>query len=129
MPGLDQPTDPPAKVAAGERPGRLTLTSAGDSGTDVLAEFAVGDLVAGDRERRRHRIRFSWTTRGESYSDDVTGLDLTAAGKILYRRGLRFYVVHTDRDDYLRLGVVINPVTPRRIAGRLMRKLRQRRAR
>ena len=129
MPGLDRPTDPPAAVNAGGRPGRLTLTPASGGGTDVRAEFAVGDLVAGERERRRHRIRFSWTTQGESYSDDVTGLNLTAAGKILHRRGLRFYVVHTDCDDYLRLGVVINPVTPRRIAGRLMRKLRQRRAR
>jgi hypothetical protein len=37
--------------------------------------------------------------------------------------------VHTDCDDNLRLGVVINPITPRRIAGRLARELRQRRAR
>jgi hypothetical protein len=129
MPGLEAPTEPPAEIVAGDRPGRLTLTAGAAAGTDVRAEFAVHDLVGGVRKRRRLRVQFSWTTKGNTYTDQVTGLDLTAAGRILYRRGLRFYVVHTDCDSNLRLGVVINPITPRRIAGHIVRKLRQRRAR
>jgi len=121
VPALDQAT-----VTAGDRPGRLTLTPADGAATDVRAEFAVADLAGTERKGRRLRVRFSWTTQGRPYTDDVTGLDVAAAGRILYRRGLRFYVVHTDCDDNLRLDVVVIPVTPRGIAGRVLRMLRPR---
>ena len=124
MPGLDA-----ASVTAGGKPAALTITPAPAGGTNVRAEFALDDLAAGVQTRKRQRVRFSWTARDEPHSDNVTGLDLTAAGRTIHRRGLRFYLVHTDRDDNLCLGVVINPVTPRRIARHLVRKLRQRRAR
>jgi glycosyltransferase involved in cell wall biosynthesis len=124
MPGLEQ-----AAASAGDRPGQVTQTPAADGGTDMRAEFAVRELVGTVRRRRRLRIRFAWTTQGTPYTDDITGLDLTGAERIIYRRGLRFYGVHTDCDDNLRLGVVIIPITPRRIAGRLVRALRPRRAR
>jgi hypothetical protein len=85
----------------------------------VRAEFAVPGLVGTVRRGRRLRIRFAWTTLVP-----YTGLARTGAGRIICRRG--FYVVHTDCDDSLRLGVVITPITPRRIAGRLVRTLRLR---
>ena len=116
-------------VSAGDRPGAVTVTAAPDGGTDIRAEFAVGDLVGHERKRKRLRVRFTWTARDEVYDDRVIALDLTGARRVVCRRGLRFYVVHTDRDGKLGLGVVINPVTPRRIAGLLARKLRLRRAR
>jgi glycosyltransferase involved in cell wall biosynthesis len=128
MPGLDQPMDPPARVDAGGCPGRLTLIPGAGSGTDVLAEFAVDDLVANARRRRRRLIRFSWTTLGRPYADYVTGLDVTAAGRTVHRLGLRFYVLHVQRGSHLRLGVVINPVNARRIAGRVVHEWRHRRA-
>jgi hypothetical protein len=116
------------EVYAGDVPGRLVVTPSA-SGTGLHAEFALADLIAAVDRRRRRRITFRWSTQGEPYTDDVTGLDLTGAGRVVYRRGLRFYVVHTDCDGSLRLGVVINPVTPRRVAGRLLSLLRLRRAR
>jgi glycosyltransferase involved in cell wall biosynthesis len=122
MPRLDD-----AGAIAGNRRGTLTQIAAADGGSDIRAEFPLAELIGHRRRRHRLRIRFSWTTDGSPYTDDVTGLDLTGAGRILYRRGLRFYVVHTDCDDNLRLGVVITPITPRRIAGRLAREMRQRR--
>jgi glycosyltransferase involved in cell wall biosynthesis len=128
MPGLDQPTDPPARVDAGGCPSRLTLSPGAESGTDVVAEFAVDDLIVNAQRRRRRRIRFTWTTLGRPYEDYITGLDLTAAGRIVYRSGLRFYVLHTKYDRKLRLRVVINPVNARRIAGRVAHEWRHRRA-
>ena len=122
MPGLSGQMD------AGGCPGRLTFTPGAESGTDVVAEFAVDDLVANARRRRRRRIRFTWTTLGRSYTEYLTGLDLTAAGRIVYRRGLRFYVLHTKYDRDFRLRVVINPVNVRRIAGRVAHEWRYRRA-
>jgi hypothetical protein len=124
---LPDPRD--AAATAGDRPGALTLTPASGGGTDVSAKFAIGDLVGRERGRKRLRVEFSWTTGGERCTEKVTGLDLTGAGRVVYRRGLRFYVVYPDCDGKLRLGVVINPVTPRRIAGLLLRKLRLRSAR
>ncbi|HEY7274174.1 MAG TPA: glycosyltransferase [Actinoplanes sp.] len=128
MPGLDRPTDPPARVDAGGCPGYLTLTPGAESGTDAVAEFTVDDLIVNAQRRRRRRIRFTWTTLGRPYADYITGLDLTAAGRIVYRRGLRFYVLHTKYDRNLRLRVVINPVNARRIAGRVAHEWRHRRA-
>ena len=124
MPGLGWP----AHVDAGGCPGRLTFNKGAESGTDVVAEFAVDDLVANARRRRRRRIRFTWTTQGRSYTQYLTGLDLTAAGRIVYRRGLRFYVLHVKYDRDFRLRVVINPVNARRIAGRVAHEWRYRRA-
>jgi poly(ribitol-phosphate) beta-N-acetylglucosaminyltransferase len=123
MPGLGEN----ARVDAGGCPGRLTFTSAGP-GTDVVAEFPVDDLVANARRRRRRRIRFTWTTLGRSYTEYLTGLDLTAAGRIVYRHGLRFFVLHVKYDRDFRLRVVINPVNARRIAGRVAHEWRYRRA-
>jgi hypothetical protein len=125
MPGLDDSIE----VTAGDRFGDVALTAAGVDGTDIRATFPVAALAGREPRRKRLRIRFAWTTAGEPYSDDVTGLDTTGAGRILYRRGLRFYVVHTDCDANLRLAVVVNPITLRMFAGRLARKVRPRRAR
>jgi poly(ribitol-phosphate) beta-N-acetylglucosaminyltransferase len=115
-------------VAAGDRTGTHTATAAADGGTDIRADFSVDDLVDHVSRRRRLRLEFSSIANGEQYSQRVTGLGRTGAGRIIYRRGLRFYVIHTDCDARQRLSVVINPVTPRRIAGLLLRKLRLRRA-
>lgn len=124
LPGLE-----PAQVTAGDRPGTLTVLAGPSGGTDIRAEFAVRDLVGQERTRRRLGVHLDWTAGGEPHRDSIAGLDLPGVSRVIYRRGLRFYVVHTNCDAHLRLGVVINPVTPRRIAGLLLRKLRLRRAR
>lgn len=127
LPNLRRDDEPAPRVLAGDRVAAHIKSGNDDGGgTDVLAEFTVDDLVAGERRKKRRKVRFIWTTLGESHSLPVTALDLTAARRILHRRGLRFYLVGTDLDQDTRLRVVVNPVTPRRIAGRLVRQLRKR---
>jgi glycosyltransferase involved in cell wall biosynthesis len=118
-----------ASVSAGAVTGRLTQTPVGAGGYQLTAEFPLDELVGGVRHRRRSRIRVGWTVGGCPDTDDVLGLEPTGAKRRVFRRGLLFYVVHTDCDDNLRLGVVITPITPRRIAGRLRRALQSRRSR
>jgi glycosyltransferase involved in cell wall biosynthesis len=128
LPDLNRGDDPAPRVFVGDRAAVRTDSRTDDrAGTAVLAEVAIDDLVAGQRRKRKPRVKFTWTTLGEGYSHPVTAVDLTAAGRILHRRGLRFYLVGTYVDGEHRLGVVINPVTPRRVAGRLARALRLKR--
>ena len=129
MPVADAPDDLPATVTAGDHPGRLTVTPAADGGADLLAEFLLDELVAGERRRAHRYVRLTWTVRDQAYTQGVNRPELAAAGRVVVRRGLRCYLVHLDRDDRSRLAVVINPLTPRNIAGRLRREMRVRRGR
>jgi hypothetical protein len=128
LPNLRRADEPTPRVLAGDRVAAYIESGNDDGGgTGVLAEFTVDGLVAGERHNRRRKVRFIWTTLGESHSLPVTALDLTAAPRILHRRGLRFYQVGTDLDQDTQLRVVVYPITPRRIAGRLKRRLRRKR--
>jgi hypothetical protein len=128
LPNLTGAGDPPPRVFVGNRAAARTDSSNNDAGgTAVRAEIAVDDLVAGLRRKRKPKVKFTWTTRGEGYSQPVTADDVTAAGRILHRRGPRFYLVGTYLDRSKNLGVVLNPITPRRVAGRLARALRLKR--
>ncbi|OJF09473.1 glycosyltransferase family 2 protein [Couchioplanes caeruleus] len=117
----------PPRVSAGDRPAALTEVVPADGGTRVLGYLAVDDIVAGQtKPRQRRRVRFTWTMQGESSSRPVTAFDLSAARRILHRRGLRLHLVGVELDEKARLHVVSTTVTPRRIAGRLARWLRLR---
>ena len=129
MPVEDRPVEPTATVAAGDRRGRLVVTPAAGGGADLRAEFALDDLLAGETRRAHRPIRLTWTVGDTSHTAGVSRPDLAAAGRVVRRRGLRFYLVHLDGNPRSRLAVVINPLTPRNIAGRLARGLRTRGAR
>ncbi len=115
-------------VTAGSVAAALTQSPADGGGCVLTAEFPVAELIR-RRSRRRSRLRVGWSDGGCPDTDDVLGLDRPGTGRRIFRRGLLFYVVHIDCDDNLRLGVVITPITPRRIAGRVRRALRSRRRR
>ena len=129
LPNLNSGDGPAPQVTAGDLPATLTESANDDDGgTRVLGYLTVDDIIAGQTKRRqRRRVRFSWTTRGESYSLPVTAFDLSRATRILHRRGLRFHLVGAELDEKARLHVVSTTVTPRRIAGRLARRLRPKR--
>ncbi|GAA3336047.1 hypothetical protein GCM10020358_06730 [Amorphoplanes nipponensis] len=129
LPNLHRGDEPAPQVSAGDCPAALTESANDtDGGTRVLGYLAVDDLVAGQRKpRQRRRVRFTWSTRGESHSLPVTAFDLSSAARILHRRGLRFHLVGAELDENARLHVVSTIVTPRRIAGRLARRLRPKR--
>jgi hypothetical protein len=118
-----------AKVTAGDVVAHTTLTPAGENGTDVRAEFPLAGLVDPAHGRRRGRICYSWSPAVDPDPYEVTAVDLTAAGRIIYRRGLRFYAVHTDRDDSLRLSVLVRTVDARTVARKIVRTLRRLRSR
>ena len=128
LPNLRLDGEPTPRVLAGNRAAAV-IESGNDTegGTKVLAEFTLDDLVAGESRTRRRKVHFIWTTLGESHSLPVTAVDLSAARRTVHRRGLRFYLVGTGLDADKRLRVVVIPVTPRRIAGRLVRPLRRKR--
>ena len=129
LPNLNRGDDPPPRVFAGDRPAARTESGNDDQGgTGVLGYLVVDDLVAGQRKSRvRRRVKFTWSTLGETYSLPVTAFDLSGVPRILHRRGLRFYLVGADLDEDTRLRVVTNLVTPRRVAGRVARRLRLKR--
>ena len=128
LPNLRREDEPAPRVLAGDKVAAYIESGNNDAGgTGVLAEFAVDDLVEGEHRSKRHKVRFIWTTLGESHGLPVTTDTLTNAPRILHRRGLRFYLVGPVLDKDKQLRVVVNPLTPRRIAGRLVRPLRRKR--
>ena len=128
LPNLRRDGEPAPRVMAGDRVAAYIESGNDDGGgTGVLAEFTVDDLIAGEHKKRMRKVAFIWTTLGETHSLPVTAADLTNARRTLHRRGLRFYLVGADLDRESRLRIVVNPVTPRRIAGRLTRRLRRKR--
>ena len=129
LPNLNSAGEPPPRVFAGDLPAVRTESGNDDEGgTGVLGYLLVDDLVAGQtKKRKRRRVKFTWSTLGETYSMPVTALDVTALPRIIHRRGLRFYRVGADLDKDSQLNVVTTLVPPRRIAGRLLRRLRLKR--
>lgn len=124
LPDLGRGDGPAPQLSAGDRPAALTECAGGT----VLGYLAIDDIVAGQsKQRQRRLVRFSWSDLGESCSLPVTAFDLSAAARILHRRGLRFHLVSAELDEKARLHVVSTIVTPRRIAGRLARRLRPKR--
>ena len=147
--------DGPAQVVPGRSPdGRRTLVftwrrrRAGSVGADesaprllvgdrpaitelhddrVRAEMPLVDLVAGERRRRRTRLHFVGSAAGETFTYDVTAREAGPPRRLLYRRGLVYYLISAAPDRRGRLGVTVLPITPRRVARRLLTKLLPRR--
>lgn len=129
LPNLNPGAGAPPRVLAGDQPAAHTEAGNDDKGgTAILGYLVVDEIIAGQRKPRHSRtVKFSWTTLGETYSVPVTAFDLSAAPRILHRRGLRFHLVGVELDEKTKLRVVSTFVTPRRIAGRLVHRLRRKR--
>jgi poly(ribitol-phosphate) beta-N-acetylglucosaminyltransferase len=114
--------EPMPRLLVGDRPAETRI-----DGDRVRADVRFADLVAGER-RRRTRMHYVGSVGGETFSYHVTATDVSRARRLLHRRGLVFYLISAVLDEAGRLGVVVLPITPRRVAGRLRRKLSRGRA-
>jgi glycosyltransferase involved in cell wall biosynthesis len=116
-------------VTVGDEPTTLSVAPevnpAGWQGTLIRAELPQASLTARTRKAALP-VRFSVTALGETYTTDVTGTNSVRAPRLMHRHGLRFCTVSTGYDRKKHLVVRVNPVGPRRIAGRLLRVLRRR---
>ncbi|GAA3902662.1 glycosyltransferase family 2 protein [Actinoplanes auranticolor] len=113
------------RVALGRRQAEPVAESDGKGGVTVKAMLPLDVLVDGKVVKRAGRLRFAGSSGGESCSYDVTATDVSAAQRRVHRRGAKFYLISATLDGVGRIGVVVQPVTPRRIAGRVLRKLRR----
>jgi glycosyltransferase involved in cell wall biosynthesis len=115
-------------VTVGDEPVTFSVPAednpAGLLGTVIRAELPLTSLAFGARAQALP-VRVTCTALGETYTTEVTGTKSAWAPGLILREGLRFFTVSTGYDRK-HLVVRVNPVGPRRIAGRLLRKLRGR---
>ncbi|MET8146994.1 glycosyltransferase family 2 protein [Actinoplanes sp. NPDC049668] len=114
------------RVTLGDRTGTAELKD-DDGRVSVHAAFAIGDLVAGQAGIRGKRVRFAGVNGDHRFGAAVTAAGVAAAQRRVHRHGSRFYLISATLDKNARIGVRVQPLTPRRVAGRLLRKLRGRR--
>ncbi|MEU4426714.1 glycosyltransferase [Actinoplanes sp. NPDC024001] len=101
---------------------RLEAVPRQDGGLTIRAEFALADLATGLGWKAK-RLKFRHSAADDAIVHDVTAAK-PAVLSVRYRRGLRFYKIAVRINEKSRLSVVINPFQPRKLAGRLVRKLR-----
>jgi glycosyltransferase involved in cell wall biosynthesis len=116
------------RVALGRRVALPAAHADGNGGTVISAALPLDELVAGKLVKGGKKLRFSGASNGDSYSYDITATDVSAAQRYLHRRGGKLYLVSAALDKSGRIGVVAQPLTPRRIVGGVLRRLRRRRA-
>jgi glycosyltransferase involved in cell wall biosynthesis len=125
VPGLDGSE---IAVTVGNQQATCTVAPeenpAGWQGTVIRAELPLTSLAFGARAQALP-VRVTCTALGETYTTEVTGTKSAWAPGLILREGLRFFTFSTGYDRK-HLVVRVNPVGPRRIAGRLLRKLRGR---
>jgi glycosyltransferase involved in cell wall biosynthesis len=123
VPGLDASA---VAVTVGDRAATITVTpetkTTGWRGTLIRAELPLAEATA---QGRVLVVRFSCTVLGETHTTAPARAKNAQPSRIVHREGLRFHTVSTGYDHH-HLVVRVNPVGPRRIAGRLLRALRRR---
>jgi glycosyltransferase involved in cell wall biosynthesis len=116
------------RVALGRRIALPAAEDDGQGGAHISAALPLEDLVAGGKAvKRAKKLRFSGASDGDNYGYDVTATDVSGAQRQLHRRGRKLYLVSAALDKSGRIGVIAQPLTARRIAGRVLHKLRLRR--
>jgi len=116
------------RIALGRLQAEHAAESDGKGGAAIKVTVPLDALVEGKGGKRAGRLRFSGSSGGDSCSYDVTATDVSAAQRRVHRRGAGFYLISAVLDGDGRVGVTAQPMTPRRIAGRVLRLLRKRRA-
>ena len=118
------------RVALGRRSALPVAEDDGHGGAVISAALPLDELVAGKpgkTGKRAKRLRFSGASNGDTYGYDITATDVSGAQRHVHRQGGKFYLVSAALDKNGRIGVVTQPLTPRRVVGRMLRKLRRRR--
>jgi glycosyltransferase involved in cell wall biosynthesis len=120
---LHRPDEPRPRAFAGEHVAAHT-----EIGTDgeIRAEFALDNLIAENRHGGNRQVRLTRTRAGEYESLPVTCAPGTRLTRILHRTGLKLWAVNAVAGSDDQLHVVVHPLTPRRLAGVVLRRLRLR---
>ncbi|WP_328462409.1 glycosyltransferase [Actinoplanes sp. NBC_00393] len=111
---------PGASVSIGSQKARSLTAEPVDGGLRIRAEFALTDLAASWKGRP---VKFRHSAAEPAITRDLTVIP-PAVVTVRYRNGLRFYTVALRTNSKARLTVVVSTFGPRRLAGRLVRKLR-----
>ncbi|MFG1603039.1 glycosyltransferase [Actinoplanes sp. NPDC049265] len=118
---LDRTDEPRPRVFAGDH---VAATAEIRPDRTIRADFVLDDVLAQDHQRKHRAVRFVRTVGGEFHSLPVTVRGKRSpVARILHRRGLRMWSVSTGTDRNGGLRIVVNPVTPRRFAGNVLRRL------
>ena len=116
---------PAVRVDLGRRTARSAAVPDGRGGAVISAALPLDELVASPVVKRSTKLRCSGTGHDDSYGYDVTATDVSAARRHLQRRGRHLYLVSAVLDGHGRIGVVARRLTVRRIAGRLLHRMRR----
>jgi len=122
--GLLNRLDGPVVMTAGEVPGTTVETIGTASGTVVRVRFDVAALLPPERDQSEIRNLRTHVQLGESTgAAPVRSRGRVTAGRLLARRGTSLYVLRPTTNHNGRLIVAITPVTLRRVAAGLRRRL------
>ncbi|MEQ4303020.1 glycosyltransferase family 2 protein [Plantactinospora sp. B6F1] len=116
----------PIGLTAGDVTGTTLETTRDGTGSTVRARFRVGLLLAGSGAGGSLLgVRCQLPAFGEVGSAAVRAPARPTVSRLMYRRGMRFFVITPTTSHRGQLVIAIAPVTPRRVLARLRRRLPQ----
>lgn len=116
-------TSGPVGLTAGDIVGTTLETSREPDGTIVRARFRVDQLLAGAGiGGTLYAVRSQLTAFGTTGSAALRMPTRPTAPRMIFRRGVRFFVVTPTTSHRGQLVIAVNPVTPRRVMARLRRR-------
>ncbi|GAB3975245.1 glycosyltransferase family 2 protein [Plantactinospora veratri] len=117
-------TSGPIGLAAGDVVGSTLETSRDADGTTVRARFRVDQLLAGvGVGGTLCTVRSQLTAFGTTGSSALRMPTRPTAPRMIFRRGVRFFVITPTTSHRGQLVIAIAPVTPRRVMAQLRRRL------
>ncbi|GAA3732592.1 hypothetical protein GCM10022225_13400 [Plantactinospora mayteni] len=119
-------TSGPIGLTAGDVTGTTLETSRDGAGSTVRAQFRVGLLLAGSGTGGSLlSVRSQLTAFGGVGTAAVRAPTRPTVSRLMFRRGMRFFVITPTTSHRGQLVIAIAPVTPRRVLARLRRRLPQ----
>ena len=115
------------RVALGRRAALPAAEEDGQGGAVISAALPLDELVTGPAVKRTKKLRFSGASHGDTIGYDVTATDVSAAQRHVHRRGGKLYLMSAALDKNGKISVVAQPLTARRVVGRMLHRLRKRR--
>ncbi|MGX7671864.1 glycosyltransferase family 2 protein [Plantactinospora sp. DSM 117369] len=119
-------TSGPIGLTAGDVTGITLETSRDSTGSTVRAQFRASLLLAGAGVGGSLLgVRSQLTAFGGVGSAPVRAPTRPTVSRLMFRRGMRFFVITPTTSHRGQLVIAIAPVTPRRVLARLRRRLPQ----
>ncbi|MEO3926540.1 glycosyltransferase family 2 protein [Micromonosporaceae bacterium B7E4] len=117
-------TSGPIGLTAGDVTGTTLETSRDGTGSTVRAQFRVSLLLAGSGAGGSLlSVRSHLTAFGGVGSAAVRAPTRPTVSRLMFRRGMRFFMITPTTSHRGQLVIAIAPVTPRRVLARLRRRL------